>query len=182
MQVKVKGALHSQVDCSTKLIGEYSTVADEFYAFKVSAVVRQLAINIEFEVKLQLIKNLDDKSSFMSSDGEFFEDFVRDYDLGKLRTKLDALKYQTVLKTNWDTDFNEFRQAMRRLKQFSLKEAHPKQYIGKDVTFEMAKNLINQAADDDSLSVQQNRKYKLLAISCLKKLQKIRGDESLLKI
>lgn len=163
------------------------------------ALRRQIASNIEFEIKLSCLEKLDEAviEPFVLSDGSWNEMQVKHVALEKLLQMLTESDRKAVM-TEWlggEQNYAMFCTAMRKLKGFSANGAHPTETLDhKPIDAEMAKQLVDEKMPAGPI-IRRRRKQpssvpqwtdaqlKGLVKKCIDKLVSVRlehGDEKFL--
>ncbi|KAJ3033481.1 hypothetical protein HDV00_006322 [Rhizophlyctis rosea] len=150
-----------------------------------SAVRRQVAINIEFELKCELLEAIkwsgSEKADIFVVDGEWHVERVSGLkvrDAWKM-ARAASLEASNEVHKRWFGDSAnqwDFIAAMKQLKRFSHEGAHPTTYEGAPVTGEMARQFINNASMSAS-----NKKVATLYIDKLIAKRTEKNDPTFLK-
>ncbi|KAJ3183479.1 hypothetical protein HDU87_006798 [Geranomyces variabilis] len=149
-------------------------------AFHVAALRRQIAINIEYEIKMDYLllctsANVADlKYTYSAKAGQFKPHEVTKLSIGKAKDRAARTCSPSELDTvhkNWfdgdDQKWDIFRDAMTALKRFSHESAHPTALNGTPIDVESARALV---VDTDFEEPEQ----RVVALEFVEKLQDIR--------
>jgi len=121
-------------------LGDMQKQLNDYKEMEKAAVRRQIAINIEFEMKRMAIERIPKLAPLLEGDSEDMERKISRMDLKELMDELTQEEQQTICNKFKQPSFQTMRSVLYDMKKFNH-SAHPTTLFGKPITYHLAKKI-----------------------------------------